>query len=105
MVTALSALTKLETLSIEFGLELRRDRHRLYSPPLTRSVIPSLKSCLFQGICGYLEDFVAMIDTPRLEILDITFCKYHGHSFTLEKDETPQFNQFLGRTEMFNSRH
>lgn len=103
MVTALSALTKLETLSIEFDLEPRHDRHRVYSPPLTRSVLPSLKSCLFQGICGHLEDFVAMIDTPRLEILDITLCKYDSHPFSLKRKKTPQFNRFLGRTEMFKT--
>ena len=101
MVTALSASTKLETLSIEFGLEPRRDRNCQYLPPATRSVLPSLKSCLFQGICGYLEDFVARIDTPRLEILDVTLCKYDNHPFSLKRKKNPQFYQFLGRTKMF----
>lgn len=101
MVNALSVLTKLETLSIEFSLERRRYWDRRYPPPPTRSVLPSLKSFLFKGICGYLEDFVAMIDAPRLEILDVTICKYNKYPFN--SDETPQFNQFLGRSTPFKT--
>lgn len=103
MVNALSMLTKLESLSVEFSLEPRRDRYSRHPPPLTRSVLPSLKFCLFQGTCGYLEDFVIMIDTPRLEILDITICQYDEHPFSLNRKRTPRFNRFLGRTEMFKT--
>lgn len=104
MVTALSELTKLETLSIEFESR-RRDGHREDLPPSPprRYVLPSLKSCLFQGICSYLEDFVAMIHTPRLEILDITLRKYDDHTFSSDRKEKPQFNRFLLRTKMFKA--
>jgi hypothetical protein len=109
MVTALSALTRLETLSLAFEIDddelfLECSTKRNPTSP-TRSVFPSLKFCLFQGICGYLEDFVAMIDTPRLEVLDITLarCKDESHPFGIKRKETPQFNQFLGRTEMFKT--
>ena len=103
MVTALSALTKLETLSIKFCLQPLHDRHLVYSAPLTRSVLPSLKFCLFQGICCYLEDFVTMIDTPRLEILDVTLCEYETHPCSLDGTKVPQFSLFLSRTEMFKT--
>jgi hypothetical protein len=113
MATALSALTRLETLSLAFEIDddastlfLKCPTKRKPTSP-TRSVLPSLKFCLFQGICGYLEDFVAMIDTPRLEILDITLalcqCNNDSHPLRLKRKETPQFNQFLGRTEMFKT--
>jgi hypothetical protein len=46
---------------------------------------------------------VTMIDTPHLEILDITLCNYDSHPFSLKKKKTPQFNLFLGRTEMFKT--
>lgn len=115
MVTALSALTRLETLSLAFDIDydvyvsslpLKCSTKRKQTSP-ARSVLPSLKFCLFQGICGYLEDFVAMIDTPRLEILDITLalcqCNNDSHPLRFKTKETPQFNQFLGRTEMFKT--
>jgi hypothetical protein len=101
MAAVLSALTKLETLSIEFGLNPRRGWTARPPSQLTRFVLPSLKSCRFQGICGYLECFLARIDAPRLENLDITLCKYENHPFPLE--EIPQFNQFIGRTKMFKA--
>ena len=103
IVNPLSMLTKLESLSMEFSLEPRRERHRRYRPPPTRSVLPSLKFCSFQGICGYLEDFVIMIDTPRLEILDVTLCQYHSHPFSSSRKYPPRFNRFLCRTEMFKT--
>jgi hypothetical protein len=115
MVTVFSTLTRLETLSMGFDLDdeitplfVKCSTKRKPTSP-TRSVFPSLKFCLFQGYCGYLEDFVAMIDTPRLEILDITLalCRCNNDSHPLrsnnKKKESPQFNQFLGRTEMFKT--
>ena len=109
IVTNLSALIRLETLSLAFEIQDGRNSHCLQlsrvlntaSP--TRFVLPSLKSCLFKCTCGYLEDFVAMIDTPRLETLDITLCKYDSDPLRSVSKETPQFNQFLGRTKMFKT--
>jgi hypothetical protein len=110
MVTTLSALTRLETFSLAFEIDdslntltLKRWTKRIPTSP-TRSVLPSLKFCSFQGIPSYLEDFVAMIDTPRLEILDITLdCNHDSHLFNLDRNRTPQFNQFLCRTKMFKT--
>lgn len=114
MVTVLSALTRLETLSLSFEIDdddpdstLFLDCSTERNPTLpTRSVLPSLKFYLFRGMCGYLEEFVAMIDAPRLEILDITLALRGDDSDPLDdlkSKETPQFNHFLCRTEMFNT--
>jgi hypothetical protein len=111
IVTSLSALTRLETFSLAFDIDddvsllfLKYPAERSPTSP-TRTVLPSLKFCLFQGICGYLGDFVALIDTPRIEILDITLVlnENDDHPLSLKGKETPQFNQFLGRTEMFKT--
>jgi len=51
-----------------------------------------------------VEDFAAMIDTPRLEILDITLCRYDNGPFgSLTSKKIPQFNTFLRRTKMFKA--
>ena len=68
MVTSLAALPSLESLTINFlWLTSRPDRDL---PPLvTRTVIPSLTSFYFEGVCEYLEDLVARIDSPKLNRL------------------------------------
>jgi hypothetical protein len=92
MVTALSALTTLKEFQLQF--QSRRscpDRGHRHPPLLTRSVLPALKHLIFRGVTEYLEDFVARIDAPLLDRLEITFFRqliFH----------TPQFAQFIGRT-------
>ena len=114
MVTVLSALTRLETLSLSLEIDDDDPESTLFLDCSTegnsispiRSVLPSLKFYLFRGMCGYLEEFVAMIDAPRLEILDITLALRGDDSDPLDdlkSKETPQFNHFLCRTEMFNT--
>ena len=92
MVAALSTLTSLEDLSLGFkspescpGLEIRR------LPPLTRSVLPALKSFEFKGVSEYLEDLVIDIDAPQLNQLGIMF--FNDIIF-----DTPQLIQFVSRT-------
>jgi hypothetical protein len=76
MVTHLSALTRLESLTLEFEFRRSRpDRESRHSPPPTRTLIPALTRLKFEGVNEYAEDLVARIDTPRLEDLDITFFK------------------------------
>ena len=92
MVTALSALTSLARLSFEF--ESPQSRPHWASrcpPPLIRSVLPRLMSFQFRGVCEYLEDLVARIDAPQLQMLYITF-------FNQIVFDTPQFIQFISRT-------
>ncbi len=49
------------------------ERERRHAPPLTRSVLPALTHFIFSGLAEYLEDFVALINAPLLDRLEITF--------------------------------
>ena len=97
MVTALSALTRLEVLRI--GFESPRshpDRKVRRLPPRTRTVLPVLTQLWFNGASEYLEDLVARIDVPRLDKLKITF--FHQLIF-----DCPQLTQFVSRTPAFKA--
>jgi F-box-like len=92
MATCLSALTTLKSLTFEF--ESPRscpDRKRRCPPPRTRTLLPVLTKLRFGGVSEYLEDFVARIDTPLLDELQIEF--FHQLLF-----DTPQLTQFVSRT-------
>jgi hypothetical protein len=95
MVTALSVLTKLESLQIGF----ESPRSRPDSDPRTRpfpkrTLLPVLTLLWFKGVSEYLEDLVARIDTPLLDNLTITY--YHQLIF-----DYPQLTQFIRRTPKF----
>jgi hypothetical protein len=70
MVACLSALPNLEQLIIGFKSPLSRPP-QITPPPHTCIVLPALTSLSFWGISEYIEDFVAQIDTPLLNKLDI----------------------------------
>jgi hypothetical protein len=92
MVTALSTLTRLESLSINFQSPRSRPNKESWCLPLsTRSVLPALTELRFTGVSEYLEDLVRRIDAPLLNILDIRFY------LQLEFD-TPQLAEFINRT-------
>jgi hypothetical protein len=77
VVTCLSALINLEGLHLDFQLaQSYPDRKTLRPRPLTRAVLPSLTTYGFGGVSEYLEDFVALIDAPRLNYLRITFVNH-----------------------------
>jgi hypothetical protein len=74
MVTALSTLTRLETLYLDFQESTPRSHpdweiRRL--PPPTRTVLHSLIDFHIQSFIEYLDDFMARIDAPLLERLEI----------------------------------
>jgi hypothetical protein len=97
MVTGLSVLTKLESLLIEFeSPECRPDRKFRRPPPSTRTLLPALADLQFKGVCEYLEDLMAQIDTPLLDDLAITF--FHQLVF-----DTPHFTQLITRTPKFKA--
>ena len=87
-VARLAALTKLETLMIHFRSPLR-------SPaPLTRSVFPALTTFGLRGEWECLDDIVALIDTPRLDDLRVSYIEPLN-------EPTSQFSklaQFVTRT-------
>jgi F-box-like len=89
MATALSTLTSLQSLILQFqsprSLPDLESRRRLSSP---RSVLPLLRHFFFKGNCEYLDDLVARIDAPRLHDLSITL-------FNDTVFDIPQFIQFI----------
>ena len=92
MVRCLSTLTRLEYLSLGFQSPLSRPVQESRRPhPSTRLALPTLTDFQFEGVSEYLEDFVARIDAPLLEDLQIAF--FHQLIF-----DTPQLVQFFART-------
>ena len=77
--------------SVSFPLS-RSDQPSQLLPPSERVVIPSLKELAFEGVCEYLEDLVARIDTPVLCQFLIRFLNQLIFDIT-------QLHQFIGRTE------
>jgi hypothetical protein len=97
MVTALSTLTGLGVLSLDFASPRScPDRASRRPPPLTRTALPFLYSLIFNGASEYLADLVARIDAPRLVELEINF-------FDDLEIDTPQSIQFIHRTPSFET--
>jgi hypothetical protein len=97
MVNYISDLTMLEDLHISF-LSPRScpDRRSRRPPPQIHTVLPVLKKLVFTGVSEYLEDLVARIDAPLLDILGITF--FHQLIF-----DTPQLTRLISRTPNFKT--
>jgi hypothetical protein len=98
MLTALSTLTRLDSLEILSHSELKfyltqphLDRASRHPRPATRSVLSVLTRFLFEGESEYLDDLVAYIDAPRLN-------KFHINFFDHIVIDTPQLVQFICRT-------
>jgi hypothetical protein len=92
IVTALSTLTRLKSLQLDFeSPQSRPDPEHQHPPPPTRSVLPNLGHFQFKGDSEYLEVVVAHIDAPRLFHLETTL--FNDIIF-----DTPQFTQFISRT-------
>jgi hypothetical protein len=88
IATALSTLTRLEGLRLEFQSPLSLP-DRL--PPPKRVVLPVLIEFGFKGVGEYLEDLVLRIDAPLLKESSIIF-------FNQILFDTPQLVQFISRT-------
>ena len=89
MVAALSTLTSLSNLWL--GFESPRscpDQASRRPPPKTRSALPVLTYFFFKGVSEYLDDLVACIDAPQLNILHIFF--FNDIVF-----DTPQLVRFI----------
>ena len=103
MVAALSALTKLEDMRLVFGYpgpDSDSDSDlggRATSQP-TRCFLPALKSLELRGDGEYLDDFVARIDVPSINHIQIEF---YNRPFFLS--DFFHFPQFIGRLEKFRS--
>jgi len=96
LATALSALTRLQSLDLTFRPppdrpQWKRGRLRL-SP--TRIVLPALTSFCYLGVHKYLEDLVSRIDAPQLNESRIGFFEDKGPFEKVDLD-TPQFARFI----------
>jgi hypothetical protein len=91
MVACLAALPNLEHLFIAFDSPLSRPP-QITPPPRTRIVLPALTRLFIRGVSEYFEDFVAQIDTPILDNLEVTF-------FMDLIFEIPRLRHFIGRAE------
>ena len=88
MVTGLSALIRLESLSLTFrSPQSLPDRAIRISPPHMRTLLPALTYLRYQGVPQYMEDLVAQIDAPLLESVVITF----SHQEVLEVSQLEKF--------------
>ena len=94
MATGLSALTSLESLHLHFLVLQPRpapESQRPRPPPLTRFILPSLAKFRLAGTSEYLEEILAHIDAPRLDLLDIG-------SLIFGTPVTLQLFQFISRS-------
>jgi F-box-like len=99
VVTGLSALTRLQSLRLEFrSPRSRADRETRLVPRLMRLVLPALTSIDFKGESEYLEDIVGQINTPLLILFNIRF-------FNQLEFDTPLLRDFISRTETFKALH
>ena len=95
LTARLASMPQLESLSIGFKFPVpTRDvaRQLSHAPIRTLVTLPNLRLCFFRCGSAYLEGFLARIDTPLLEVLNIWF--YNQLIFTV-----PHLLQFMGRTE------
>jgi hypothetical protein len=91
MVACLAALPNLKYLHIGFQSPLSRPS-QVTPPPRTRLALPALTQLFFLGVSEYFEDFVARIDTPLLNKLNVTF--FMDLIFGI-----PRLRHFIGRAE------
>jgi hypothetical protein len=97
LATALSLLTSLEYLTIEFDSPRRHsDRESRRPPSPTRILLPVLSEFRFGGVGEYLDILVARIDAPLLDKLEMTF-------FHRLVSDIPHLTQFIGRTPIFKA--
>ena len=92
VVALISVLSSLRTFTLQFNY------HQFYPgwesrslPPPKRSILPALHNFIFEGVIEYLEDLVTRIDTPQLDILNVTF-------FNRINFDCPQLTQFINCT-------
>jgi hypothetical protein len=97
LATALTAMTRLETISIEFhSPRPRPDPASRPLPPPTRFVLPALAVIGFKGDSEYLEVLLARIDAPRLNHFSIKF--FMGLNF-----DVSQLHRLIRHAEVFNT--
>ncbi|KAF8265500.1 hypothetical protein EI94DRAFT_1804297 [Lactarius quietus] len=94
MVAGLATLTSLRDICIAFRSP-NPCPNRIRLPPTTWTVLPTLTSFKFDGLCKYLEDFMSRIDTPQLGKIRLT---YFNQLFDFK---VPQLSRFIDHSEAF----
>ncbi|KAN0142020.1 hypothetical protein V8E53_000482 [Lactarius tabidus] len=90
-------MTQLKTFSFHFlSFPTRRSHLSIPPPSGERVVLPTLTHIKYRGTSKYLDSFVARIDAPRLEDIDITF-------FSQPTMDASQLGQFVERMEIQSS--
>jgi hypothetical protein len=98
MATGLSALTRLEILTIEFKSPASRPDQRIRPPPPpTRAVLPALIYLEFRGVSEYLEDLVARIHAPQLQGVFVTI----SNQLIFDVQQLPRFISHAGMLRSF----
>ncbi|KAH8986384.1 hypothetical protein EDB92DRAFT_1273230, partial [Lactarius akahatsu] len=90
MVGGLAVLTRLISLSITFDKSFVHDQTTRADPPM-RITLPALTTLYYQGDSEYSEDFLAQIDTPRVDDFRI--------EYLAQEIQATQLSRFLDRTE------
>jgi hypothetical protein len=100
MATSLSALTKLEALTIGFYYRQASllPQSTLHPPQQTRAVLPSLTFLRFEGISEYLNVLLTMIDAPHLQHLSVKFFD----RLILQIGQLPRFISYVGMPRSFD---
>ena len=91
MAACLVSSPRLEWFIIGFQFANPRP-HRLYAPPLSRAILPSLTSFVFKGTSEYLEELVSRIEGPQLSRI---FTDYLNQ---LVDFQVAQFSKFIDRS-------
>src|SRR5712672_578331 len=97
MATALTAMTRLETLDLRFrSPRSRPDPASRPLPPPTPFVLPALVELKFEGVHEYLEDLLAPINAPLLHYLYIVF-------FMDLNSDLPQLHRLVDHAKEFKT--
>ena len=92
MAGGLAMLPSLRTLSLELHNETPpADQGSSHQDPPIRAILPSLTVFYYMGFSEYLEEFLAQIDTPRVDRVEI---EYYAHDL-----QALQLSRFINRTE------
>ena len=97
VVVGLAALSRLKYLTLGFRWA-PSDPNPVRQPPITRTVLPALTRFCFAGFFWYLEHFVAQIDAPQLDCLEIEYLEYWDEEEVADY-QIPQLCKFIDRSE------
>ena len=99
-VASLAELSRLKYLTLGFRWAPSYP-DQIPQPPTTRTTLPTLTRFCFAGFFEYLEYFVARIDAPQLDCLEIEYLEYWDEE-EIADYRILQLFQFIDRSEKLN---